>query len=190
MDTGIGGVQVVTNVTGVKKIEDRGLYRSPAGATRQDVIPEAHEDTVSLHHKAGQVPTYACPATARQQTDSRFLSLRSLVAKMLEDQGAALAVQGADKTETIDISQLTPEKAQALVAEDGYFGVEKTSGRILDFAIAMAGNDPARIDVIKDAVNKGFEMAKEALGGSLPEICVKTYEAAMEKIDAWVQGFA
>jgi hypothetical protein len=31
-------------------------------------------------------------------------------------------------------------------------------------------------------------MAAQALGGSLPDISSQTYDAVMEKLDAWAQG--
>ena len=38
----------------------------------------------------------------------------------------------------IDISTISQEEAVELVADDGYFGIEQTSDRIVDFAIAAA----------------------------------------------------
>jgi hypothetical protein len=66
--------------------------------------------------------------------------------------------------------------------------VEKTSDRIVQFAIAAAGNDPGKLEAIKAAVEKGFAMASDALGGALPEISLKTHDAIMEKLDAWAES--
>ncbi len=102
---------------------------------------------------------------------------------MLEEQGIDYMV--ATGSSEIDISTLSQEEAQELVAEDGYFGIEKTSQRIVDFAISAAGGDPERLDAIKEGVMNGFHEAEEVFGGSLPEISHATLDSVMEKLDAW-----
>ena len=78
---------------------------------------------------------------------------------------------------------MTPEDAQKLVADDGYWGVDKTSSRIVDFAMAQIGNDPSKLGKVKDAIMKGFDEAKQAFGGQLPDISQKTIDAVMSKLD-------
>ncbi|MDX2479884.1 MAG: hypothetical protein QNK24_06060 [Desulfuromusa sp.] len=113
--------------------------------------------------------------------------LRNLVIKTLEDQG--LSLQFKDGDTEVNFNSMTQEEAQALVAEDGYFGVEKTSQRIVDFAINGFGNDPAKLQQMKDAIDQGFMEAQEAFGGALPEISQQTYDAIMEKLDAFAAQF-
>ena len=79
------------------------------------------------------------------------------------------------------MATLTPGEAQKLVSDDGYFGVQKTSDRIFQFAIGIAGGDPSRIDAIKEGINKGFAEAKKAFGDWLPDISYQTYDAVMSK---------
>ena len=55
---------------------------------------------------------------------------------------------------TVDAA--TKLQAQADIAEDGYWGVEKTSDRIIDFAKALTGGDPDKIEEMRDAFKKGF----------------------------------
>ena len=113
--------------------------------------------------------------------------LRQLVVKTLLDQGAASTVDTGSGI--IDLATLTPEEAQVLVADDGYFGVEQTSDRIVEFAINGFGNDPNKIQQMKDSIDKGFKEAQQAFGGALPEISQKTYEAIMEKLDTFAASF-
>ena len=87
----------------------------------------------------------------------------------------------------IDISTLTPEKAQELIAADGYFGVEKTSERIVQFAIGLAGGDASRIEAIRQGVDDGFKQALDAMGGHLPDISYDTYDTVMQKLDDWAE---
>ena len=61
--------------------------------------------------------------------------------------------------------------------------MEATSQRIIDFANALTGGDPSKIDAMKDAFLKGFEQAEKTWGGKLPEISQRTYDAVLEKFD-------
>lgn len=143
-------------------------------------------DRVSLGQKQSGAVTYD-PALSKVDVGSTFAMLRDLVARTLQDQGVATRI--ATESGDIDLESLTPEEAQSLIAEDGYFGVEKTSERIVQFAIGIAGNDPARIDAIRKGIDDGFRQAEEAWGGELPEISYQTRDAVMDKLDAWLAEF-
>ena len=84
---------------------------------------------------------------------------------------------------TVDAA--TKAQAQADIAEDGYWGVTATSDRILDFAKALTGGDPDKIEEMREAFIKGYEQATETWGGELPEISKQTYDAVLSKFDAW-----
>lgn len=81
----------------------------------------------------------------------------------------------------------TRAAAQSAIAEDGYWGVAQTSERLLSFARALVGGDPARAEEMRDAVIKGFEAAEKAWGGALPDISQKTYDATMSLFDDWAK---
>lgn len=72
----------------------------------------------------------------------------------------------------------TKEEAQAAIAEDGYWGVTQTSQRLFDFALALAGDDTARMEQLQKAMTSGFEQAAGAWGGALPSLCEETQTAA------------
>lgn len=82
----------------------------------------------------------------------------------------------------------TKAQAEADIAEDGYWGVEQTSERILDFAKALSGNDPDKADLLLDAFKKGFKEATKTWGDELPDISKRTYDAVLEKFDKWKNG--
>ena len=134
-------------------------------------------DRVSLHAESLTLVTYT-PTQAVQGPCAEFSDLRELVARLLLHQGKT-------SEDAVDKKSITQEEAQQLIAEDGYWGIEKTSDRIVQFAIAAAGNDPGRLDAIKAGIEKGFSMAADAFGGTLPEISFKTHDAIMDKLDAW-----
>ncbi len=119
---------------------------------------------------------------------SAYELLRGLVINTLQEQGVALQVSVGDVE--IDLTSLTQEEAQDLVAEDGYFGIEQTSERIADFAINAFGGDPSRLQEMKDAIDDGFAQAQDAFGGALPEISQQTYEEIMNKLDDFAAQFS
>ena len=52
----------------------------------------------------------------------------------------------------------------------------------------MSGNDKTKINELKAAIEQGYRAAEKAFGGELPEICKKTIERTMEKLDQWAQS--
>lgn len=143
-------------------------------------------DTVILNRQNEVSETYSrSPIAGQNASGDGFDLLRGLVANLLKEQGIDYKI--ANAIEEMDITQLSPEKAQALIADDGYFGVAQTSDRIADFAIALAGGDPGRLAVLKEGVEQGFNEASDALGGWLPDISLQTHDAVMQKLDAWAQ---
>ncbi|WP_028317380.1 hypothetical protein [Desulfobulbus elongatus] len=141
-------------------------------------------DTVSLRSESTLAVTYSGTMQLAAGDEARFDMLRSLVLNLLQEQGINTKIAVGDST--IDLAAITPEKAQELVSDDGYFGVEQTSERIFQFAVGVAGGDPARIEEIKAGIDKGFAEAKKAFGGWLPDISYDTYDAVMDKLDKWV----
>ena len=125
----------------------------------------------------------------KAETEARTAQLRSLVEKIMLGQGNAIGT--ADdiwsflRTGNFTVDPATKAQAQADIAEDGYWGVNQTSDRIIDFAKALCGGDPDKIEEMREAFEKGFKQAEETWGGELPDISKRTYEAVMEKFDAW-----
>jgi len=142
-------------------------------------------DTVSLKSESTLAVTYSGGMKLPSNDEARFTMLRQLVVNLLYEQGINTKITIGDSQ--IDLSTVTPQQAQELVSEDGYFGVEKTSERIFQFAVGIAGGDPSRIDAIKAGVDKGFAEAKKAFGGWLPDISYATYDKLMQKLDKWVE---
>ena len=135
---------------------------------------------------------YAMVAKLKADAEQRTSQLRSLVEKMMTKQGTAIANADsmwsflADGNFTVD--EETQKQAQADIAEDGYWGVEQTSDRILDFAKVLSGNDPEKADLLIDAFKKGFEDATKSWGKDLPDISQRTYDAVLEKFNKWKNG--
>ena len=144
-------------------------------------------DTVTLNSSMSSLTslvTYTSAMTLLGVDTDNVNRVRGMVSKVFQQQG--LSLQFEADGQQIDLQQITPEEASDLVAEDGYFGVDKTSERIVQFAIGIAGGDPSRIDAIRQGIDKGFQEALDAFGGWLPDISYDTYDAISNKLDAWV----
>lgn len=123
----------------------------------------------------------------KRQADEALRPLKDMVKELLGQQGIAFKEANfeSNKDKMVDISPEMRAEAQKNIAEDGEYGVEKTSTRIVDFAKALAGDDPAKIETLRNAIKKGYEEAGKAFGGELPEISQKTLDATMKKLDEW-----
>ncbi len=119
----------------------------------------------------------------KSESDARFESLKELVRQMLERQG--MTFRDVLANETVEVDPVTRAEAQAMIAEGGEFSAEAVSDRLVEFAISISGGDKSKFDLLANAIDQGFSAAKSALGGSLPEISLKTYDLIMEKLAAW-----
>lgn len=134
---------------------------------------------------------YALVNKLKADAEERTSQLRSLVEKMMTKQGVAIGTADsmwsflAKGDFTVD--EATRAQAQADIADDGYWGVDQTSDRILDFAKALSGNDPEKADLL-DAFKKGFKEATKSWGQDLPDISQRTYDAVVEKFNKWKNG--
>ncbi len=126
-------------------------------------------------------------AKLKADAEARTSQLRSLVEKMMTKQantyGNANDIWKFLAKGDFTVDPATKAQAQADIAEDGYWGVEQTSGRIIDFATALTGGDPDKIAEMRDAFLKGYKQAEKTWGGNLPDISKRTYDAVLSKFD-------
>lgn len=80
-----------------------------------------------------------------------------------------------------------PEDAKAAISEGGEYSVGKVADRIMTMATALAGDDPDKLQKMRDAVEEGFSQAgldfKNATKTDLPQICQDTYTEVMKRFD-------
>lgn len=117
-------------------------------------------------------------------------SMQALLSSMLKTQYSKYAQAMPSSNlgkyfSNLEVDEATRLQAQKDIADDGYWGVEQTAGRILDFAKALAGDDLDKMNEMKAAVEKGFKIAEDLWGGSLPEISGRTYDRVMQGFDEW-----
>ena len=113
--------------------------------------------------------------------------LQNIVTQLMSKQGqtynTANGIWSFLASGDFTVDAATKAQAEKDIAEDGYWGVEQTSNRIIDFATALTGGDPDKIEEMREAFKKGYKMAEETWGGKLPDISQRTYDAVMEKFD-------
>lgn len=132
----------------------------------------------------------------KADADERMSQLKSLVEKLISKQSSAFSIANMPeevfwnkiREGNFEVDEATRKQAQEDISEDGYWGVKQTSERMLSFAKALTGGDPAKAEEMRAAIQKGFEQAEKLWGGELPEISGKTYDAVMKGIDEWIAG--
>ena len=171
------------------KVSEKPEVSKTETAADSGVVYEPSKTEEAASTKKIYKPDTALINKLKADAEARTAQLRSLVEKIMLGQGNAIGT--ADdmwsflRTGNFTVDAETKAQAQADIAEDGYWGVEQTSDRMIDFAKALSGGDPDKIEEMREAFQKGFKMAEEKWGGELPEISQKTYDATMEKFDAW-----
>ena len=160
-----------------------------SGAESAGVVYERSSSTVNTDYVK---KNSALIQQLKADSDARISQMRGIVEQMMKKQGTAIG--NADSMwrfladGNFTVSADVKAQAQADIADDGYWGVEQTSDRIVDFAKALSGGDPEKADEMLEAFKKGFEAATKSWGKELPDISKRTYDAVLEKFDAWKNG--
>lgn len=136
----------------------------------------------------------AVVAKLKADQQSRLDSLQSLVSKLLNKQGSTfdlangtgLAAKFREAAKNADPD--TIKAAKESIGEDGYWGVNQTSDRLVSMAIALSGGDTTKADEMMAAIEKGYKQATHAWGEKLPQICQDTMEATRQKMNDWKNG--
>ncbi|MFG6394089.1 MAG: hypothetical protein K1W24_07945 [Lachnospiraceae bacterium] len=124
---------------------------------------------------------------------SRADSMRGLVQKLLSKQAGKFNIANQNLSTIFgeaakNADPETIKKAQEDISEDGYWGVNKTSDRLVSMAIALSGGDTGKADEMMAAIQKGYDKATAAWGKDLPDISKRTLEATKQKMEDWKNG--
>lgn len=187
----------VNGVTGASSVygssystaQANGADTKTEAASESKASASAVYESASKSKAAGQTykPDASLIAKMKADAEARTSQLQSIVEKMLSKQantyGKANDIWSVLSSGNFTADPITKAQAQADIAEDGYWGVKQTSQRILDFATALTGGDPSKIDKMRAAFEKGYEKAQRMWGGSLPDISRQTYDAVLKGFD-------
>lgn len=181
--------------------QDKTTAEKTAAANAEDKTKKEEEAVVfEKSEEKNKVSTNkiynkdAVVAKLKADQQSRLDSLQSLVSKLLNKQGSTfdlangkcLAAQFREAAKNADPD--TIKAAQESIGEDGYWGVNQTSDRLVSMAIALSGGDTTKADEMMAAIEKGYKQATNAWGEKLPQICQDTMEATRQKMNDWKNG--
>ena len=155
-----------------------------------------HDSTNQIYNKDAII------SKLKADQQSRLESMQSLVEKLLNKQKGTFDLASLMKKDDVSGLNLsatfeeaaknadpdTIKAAQESISEDGYWGVNKTSDRLVSMAIALSGGDTSKADEMMAAIQKGYDRATSAWGKELPDICKDTLEATKQKMDDWKNG--
>ncbi len=170
-------------------------------------------DQLDIGKPVEKSPNYAKPNTVKPdmnrieelkaEADKALQPLKDMVKELLRQQGIAFqeaemkvdGAEGENKVEgkstdekLIDIPPEMRAEAQKMIDEDGEYGVDKTSTRLVEFAKAISGGDKSQVETLRQAIKDGYDAAEKAFGGTLPEISQQTLDMTMKKLDEWAKS--
>nr|MCR4955120.1 hypothetical protein [Lachnospiraceae bacterium] len=192
-------VNKLQNVSAYQQSSRMSNETASSAVAAQDKTKDQSSKKVLLENSAG-VLVEGTPAAVYEKSDivtmlkndakARVEQMQNMVADALHKQ-ANISASGDDvwkflASGNFSVTEAAKTKAQELISEDGYYGVEQTSQRILDFAKALSGNDVSKAEELLDAFKDGFKQATKSWGKDLPDICQDTYKAVEKKFDQWV----
>ncbi|MDC7280473.1 MULTISPECIES: hypothetical protein [Pseudobutyrivibrio] len=155
------------------------------------VYEKSSDDTAVKSEKYSKGDRTALVQQLKADQEKMMNNLLEIVQKTIAGQGSTFAIASQDDMwKFLAEGKFTADpdtiaKAKEDISEDGYWGVEKTSDRILEFAKALSGDDPDKADELLSAFKKGYEQATGTWGKDLPDISSKTYDAVLKKFDDW-----
>ena len=198
------GVNGVTEVTNNIATTYTSTVNSPVEDKKKDKEVEVKKEAAAVYEKSEE--NTSTSKVSSKETDRakiiqqlkaddalRQQQLLDIVHKMMGKQAKTYGIANSENDEdsiwkflakgdfTVDAA--TKAQAQEDISENGYWGVKQTSERILDFAKALAGDDPEKLEKMRSAFEKGYKQAEKTWGGELPDISKQTFDAVMKGFD-------
>ena len=163
----------------------------------EQAVVKPKADAVEIRQKKEVPVTYSNITAKKQASPSDKQSLKSMAEQANENLGRIveelilkqgkvnniLHIKGFSNEGEVTAKDI--EEAQLAISEDGEFGVKAVSDRLVEFAKAVSGGDKTKYEELRGAIERGFEAAREAFGGQLPEISNENYNETMRKLAEW-----
>lgn len=163
-------------------------YDSTAkSAKSEEQAKNSQKNSSGVTYSSKMTDSERAEVVAKLKSDSQRQvdSFKSMVQDMFQKQG--LAVKNSDDIWSMlasgnyTVDQATADKAKSLISEDGYWGVDQTSDRIVEMAKALSGGDEEGMNKMLAAFEKGYKQAAKSWGRELPDISKQTYDAVQQK---------
>jgi hypothetical protein len=103
--------------------------------------------------------------------------------------GGERVLTGTGVAETSETAEILSEST-SVTLDMADFSAESTASRIVQFALSFydGGDREAYVAEVRSAVMKGFNEAKAAFGGFLPEVSYRTIEMVNEAFNSFAAG--
>ena len=186
-----------TTQTNTKSTEEKS--QSTKNANTQSAVSSSKLDSETiekLRSLGGKGITNYYIAKFQQQTlelsFGNFGSQSSVLDILSSDSSKATSILSQIDFASIgytgkNLLAMNSTELNALVSEDGFFGIENTASRIADFVINGAGDDLEKLKKGFEGMKQGFEQAEKIWGDKLPQISQDTIDKAIEKVSARIQ---
>ena len=199
------GVNGITEVTNNIATTYASTVNAPVEDKKKDSEVKVKTEAAAVYEKSEDNSSKTSSVTSKETDRTKIIQqlkaddalrqqqLLDIVHKMMGKQAKTYGIANTDNDDdsiwkflakgdfTVDAA--TKAQAQEDISEDGYWGVKQTSERILDFAKALAGDDPDKLEQMRSAFEKGYKQAEKTWGGELPEISKNTFDAVMKGFD-------
>ena len=188
----VNGVTSATSAytDAVKSTAEKAATTSAKSSNAEETGVVYEKSNDATDSKSSQMVDYSTiVANLKQELSAKNTQLENLVNQLLGKQ-ANKFTKLADLYKNLQADPATIAQAQKDISEDGYWGVEQTSDRIVSMAQALSGGNVEKADAMITAIKKGFEQATSAWGEDLPDICKQTIDTAVKKMENWRDGIS
>lgn len=188
-DPSVGRYQAVSNYTQTTKAGEAEGSKKASEGTAAEGKAEQAADSVELSsdaksvNKMSDADRAALVKSLKADLENQMTRFINMMTQTFQKQGITAKSAEDDSfwrmfsSGNLTVDWETKQAAQEAISEDGYWGVKQTSERIFQMAQALAGDDPAKMKTMQDAVAKGYAAAGKAWGKDLPDIAGQTMDA-------------
>ncbi len=146
-------------------------------------------DGLTTYNKRGKALSPKTIEEMKSEAEMRYArmieTIKHMIAKQSENNGGIPKELEALRKLPTDLSENTIKGLDSgTEALDGYWSAEATAERIVDFAKKISGGDTSKYELLKNAIQKGFDQASSYFE-KMPDITGKTHKLVMEKLDKW-----
>lgn len=193
---GISNINNMSNISELGKINNVTQTVKTAAAQEQVAEKAKREDTFvksseeSSKDSTGIYSRESILEQLKNSEEQRIQAFQDTIRSMLAQQGQSinLTFRGME----LHVTEEQRAAAEKSISEGGEYSVSAVSDRIMTMAKALAGDDPTKIETLKNAVIKGFNGAAEMLGrkyDDMPDITKSTYNNVMKQFDEWTNSY-
>lgn len=189
-NTGISAYQNMANAN-VKKAEtptaDQAIENSKNLETEVKE-KEANVDKLELSEEATNKMKELAKETVEKNEEMQAQNMKNLITSMMTNGATKSDVKNLISAQNAATKAEMTDDPAFNVSEDGALGVSAVADDIMNLALAFAGDDPEKLELMKSAVIKGFEAAgleidEDGNASGLPGVSIDTFDEIMKRFD-------